>query len=283
MTDPAADRPDPREPAAMLGAGPALRVYALILRYWYLLRGSWPRLLELAYWPTIQMIVWGLVSAYFLNNGNLALDLAGVLITAVLLWNVLFRSQLGVSVSALEEFWSRNLGHLFVSPLTPTEWVLGLFAMSFVRTIIGVVPAALLAILLYGYNVFALGLPLLVFFTMLMVAGWWLSLLVLALLMRFGLGAESAAWLAVFILAPVSAIYYPIDVLPGAVVWIAWALPMAPVFEGMRAVIGEGLVRYDLLALAAGLNVAYMALAGWVYARAFAHARNAGTLLQQGE
>lgn len=263
--------------------GAALRVYGLVLRYWYLLRGSWPRLIELAYWPTVQMIVWGLVSAYFLNGGNLALDLAGVLITGVLLWDVLFRSQLGVSVSALEEFWSRNLGHLFVSPLTPAEWVVGLFAIGAVRTVIGVVPAALLALLLYGFNVFALGLPLLAFFAMLLIAGWWLSLLVLALLMRFGLGAESAAWLSVFILAPVSAIYYPVSVLPDAIEWIAWALPMAPVFEGMRAVIADGTLRFDLLALAAVLNVAYMALAGWVYARAFAYARNAGTLLQQGE
>ena len=32
------------------------RVGALILRYTYLLRSSWPRLLELVYWPTVQML-----------------------------------------------------------------------------------------------------------------------------------------------------------------------------------------------------------------------------------
>lgn len=259
------------------------RAYALMLRHWFLLRGSPPRMIELAYWPTMQMIVWGLVSAHFLNRGSLALDLAGALITAVLLWDVLFRSQLGVSISALEEMWSRNLGHLFVSPLSPGEWVVGMFAMSLIRTLIGVIPAAVLAIFLYSFNVFDLGLHLLGYFSLLMVAGWWMAMIVVALLLRYGMGADSVAWVAVFLFAPISAIYYPVDVLPEAVRWLAWVLPMAPVFEGMRSVMaGEG-TRWDLMGLAAALNLAYLTLAAWIFVRAFDHARQTGKLLQQGE
>lgn len=96
--------------------GSARRIAAMVLRYWYLLRGSWPRLLELAYWPTVQMIMWGFISQFMATNSTWVAQAAGVLIAAVLLWDVLFRGQLGVSVSFLEEMWSRNLGHLFVSP-----------------------------------------------------------------------------------------------------------------------------------------------------------------------
>jgi ABC-2 type transport system permease protein len=264
------------------GFSPA-RVGAMVLRYWYLLRGSWPRVLELAYWPTVQMILWGFINQFMATNSAWIAQASGVLIAAVLLWDVLFRGQLGVSVSFLEEMWSRNLGHLFVSPLKPSEWVLSLMAMSLIRTVIGIVPAALLAMPLFGYSVFAMGLPLAAFFANLLLMGWWLGLLIVALILRHGLGAESLAWVAVFLLAPVSAVYYPITALPVWLQWVAWFLPSAHVFEGMRAVLFEGAFRWDHLAWAMGLNAAFMAAAAAVFLHFFDVARERGSLLQTGE
>ena len=163
------------------------RIAAMVLRYWYLLRGSWPRILELAYWPTVQMIMWGFISQFMATNSTWVAQAAGVLIAAVLLWDVLFRGQLGVSVSFLEEMWSRNLGHLFVSPLRPGEWVAALMTMSLIRTLMGTVPAALLAIPVFGYSIFDMGLPLAAFFANLIIMGWWLGLLIIALILRHGL------------------------------------------------------------------------------------------------
>src|ERR1700756_5325377 len=125
------------------------RVYAMLLRYLYLLRSSWPRALELIYWPTIQMVLLGFMSQFLRTNSSWVASAFGVLIAAVLLWDVLFRTQLGVSMSFLEEMWARNLGHLFVSPLRPYEWVLSLLSMSMIRVLLGLAPAALLAIPLY--------------------------------------------------------------------------------------------------------------------------------------
>jgi ABC-2 type transport system permease protein len=156
--------------AAMASFSPA-RIGAMVLRYVYLLRSSWPRALELVYWPTIQMILWGFTSQFLMTNSTWVARAGGVLLAAVLLWDVMFRGQLGVSVSFLEELWSRNLGHLFVSPLRPYEWALSLLVMSLLRVAIGVVPAALLAIPLYHYSIFSLGLPLIAFFVLLMAAG----------------------------------------------------------------------------------------------------------------
>jgi ABC-2 type transport system permease protein len=255
----------------------------MVLRYWYLLRGSWPRILELAYWPTVQMVLWGFINQFMATNSSWIAQASGVLIASVLLWDVLFRGQLGVSVSFLEEMWSRNLGHLFVSPLKPSEWVLSLMAMSLIRTAIGILPAALLAVPLFGYSVFDMGLPLAAFFANLLLMGWWLGLLIVALILRHGLGAESLAWVAVFLLAPVSAVYYPVSVLPGWLQWVAWALPSAHVFEGMRALLFEGALRWDRLAWAVGLNALYMAGASAVFARYFEDARERGALLQTGE
>src|SRR5512144_1093433 len=84
------------------------RVGALLLRHLYVLRRSWPRLLELAYWPTVQMVLWGFVTLFFVQHSTWVAQAAGVLISAVLLWGVLFRSNLGISVTFMEEMWARK-------------------------------------------------------------------------------------------------------------------------------------------------------------------------------
>jgi ABC-2 type transport system permease protein len=259
------------------------RVLAMLLRYLYLLRSSWPRALELIYWPTIQMVLWGFMSQFLMTNSTWVARAFGVLIAAVLLWDVLFRSQLGVSMSFLEEIWARNLGHLFVSPLRPYEWVLSLIAMSFIRVLIGVVPAMLLAIPLYHYSIFDLGIPFIAFFANLMVMGWALGLMIIALILRHGQGAESIAWLAIFVLAPVSAVYYPVTILPPALQLVAMALPSSHVFEGMRAVMFDYVFRWQDFFAAAALNVLYLALGGVAFLYAFRDARRRGALLQVGE
>jgi ABC-2 type transport system permease protein len=229
------------------------------------------------------MVLWGFTSQFLMTNSSYVARAGGVLLAAVMLWDVMFRGQLGVSVSFLEELWSRNLGHLFVSPLRPYEWVISLLAMSLVRVIIGVVPAALLAIPLYHYSIFTLGPPLIAFFALLLVMGWGLGLIIGALLLRHGLGAESLAWLAVFLLAPASAVYYPVSVLPVWLQYVSWGLPSAHVFEGMRAVMFQGVFRLDHFFWALALDIVYTAFGGAVFLVAFRQARQRGALLQTGE
>jgi ABC-2 type transport system permease protein len=271
----------PRAPVAD-GFSPA-RVWAMVLRYLFLLRSSWPRTLELLYWPAIQMILWGFMSRFLMTNSSWVARAGGVLLAAVMLWDVMFRGQLGVSVSFLEEMWSRNLGHLFATPLRPYEWVISLIFMSLVRVMIGVVPSALLAIPLYHYSIFTLGLPLIAFFSLLMFMGWAIGLAICGLILRNGLGAESIAWFAVFILAPVSAIYYPVSILPGWLQPVAWILPSSHVFEGMRAVMFKGEFPLRDFIVAAGLDVVYLAAGGLVFLYFMRQARKRGALLQMGE
>jgi ABC-2 type transport system permease protein len=259
------------------------RVNAIILRHLYVLRRSWPRILELAYWPTVQMILWGFVTLFFLQHSSWLAQAAGVLISAVLLWDVLFRSNLGVSLSFMEEMWARNLGQLFVSPLRPGELVAALMIMSLIRTVISVAPAAVLALPFFDVWVFALGPPLIAFFANLLIMGWSIGLLVSALVLRLGLGAESLAWLAVFAVAPLSGVYYPIETLPGWLQPVAWALPSAYVFEGMRSVLFDDVFRLDLLAGAVGLNALYLSAAAAFFIYMVRVARRRGLLLRQGE
>lgn len=147
------------------------RIGAMVLRHAYLMRTSWPRIFELMYWPTIQMVLWGFITVFLTTNSSYIAQATGVLISAVLLWDVLFRGQLGFSLSFLEEIWSRNLANLAVSPLRPAELLAALMTMSLIRTLIGILPAAGLAIVFYEISVFDLGLPLLAFFSNLLIMG----------------------------------------------------------------------------------------------------------------
>jgi ABC-2 type transport system permease protein len=259
------------------------RVWAMLLRYLYILRSSWPRTLELLYWPTLQMLIWGFMSQFLRGNSSYVAQAFGVLLGAVMLWDLLFRSQLGLSISFLEEMWARNLGQLFVTPLRPYEWLISLLAMSVIRVTIGVVPAALLAIPLYNYSIFDLGLPLIAFLVVLMAMGWALGLAICGGILRHGMGAESLAWTVIFALAPLSCIYYPVTTLPGWLHPFAWSLPSTYVFEGMRAVMFEGNFRTDYLLIAIGLDLIYLALGATVFFIAFRDARRRGALLQMGE
>ncbi len=267
---------------APLAAG-ANRALAMALRYIYILRTSWPRIVELAYWPLMQMILWGFISKFMATNSTWVAQAAGVLIAAVLLWDVLFRGQLGFSVSFLEEMWSRNLPNLFVTPLRPHEFIVSLTLMSLVRTLIGALPAALLAIVFYHYSIFDLGLLLLAFFVNLMVLGWSMGLIISGLILRHGLGAESLAWMAMFVLAPLSGVFYPVTVLPDWLQVVAHALPSTYVFEGMRAALFTGATRVDLLLTAAGLNILYFAGSALFFLHTFRIARRDGLLMRIGE
>lgn len=264
-------------------SGSLRRIGALVLRHLYLLRHSWPRAFELVYWPTVQMVLWGFITLFLVNASSWVAQAAGVLISAVLLWDVLFRGQLGVALVFLEEMWSRNLAQLFVTPLRPLELVAALLTMSLVRTLIGVGGAALIAAAVFQYSIFSLGLPLLAFFVNLIVMGWAIGLVMSALIMRYGLGVESLAWGAIFIIQPVSAVYYPVSVLPGWLQTVAQILPSTHVFEGMRALLFDEVFRMDLLFNAVFLNVIYLLGGIGVFLYYFRAVRMRGQLLQVGE
>src|SRR3974390_2879226 len=199
----------------------ARRIGAMTLRYWYLLRSSWPRVLDLIYWPTVQMLTWGFLQLYVGQNAGFFARATGTFIGAVLLWDILFRGQLGFSVSFLEEMWARNLGNLMMSPLRPIEFVLALMIMSLVRLAIGLVPVTLLAIAFFGFNLYGLGFALAAFFTNLILTSWAVGIFVSGLVLRNGLGAENMAWTIMFIFLPLTCVYYPVALLPGFLQHIA--------------------------------------------------------------
>lgn len=267
-----------------MSGGTTRRVWGLMYRHLCLYRRSWPRLLELAYWPTLELLIWGFTAQFVIHvQTGTGVKTAGALIGGVLLWEVALRAQMGVTISFLEEIWSRNLGHIFVSPLRPRELVFALLGVSILRTLAGLAPAALIAFMLYAFNVFAFGPALILFTINLFLMGWWLSLGVISLLFRYGASAEALAWTLAFGLTPIACVFYPSSVLPPWLRPLAEALPAAHIFAGMRSALYRGQADFGQLAIAFALNAAWMVAAAIVFAAQFRAARRSGALVSIGE
>ena len=265
--------------------GGAQRIWGLVYRHLCMYQRSWPRLAEIAYWPTLELLIWGFTANFFSRNlhGNAPILAGTALIAGALLWEIVLRAQIGVTLSFLEEIWSRNLGHIVVSPLRPAEMVPALLAVSAIRTFIGLLPATIIAFLLYHYDLFAPGLVMLLFFLNLLVMGWWVALGIVSLLFRYGSGAEALAWTVAFGIIPVACVFYPLACLPGWLQPVAQALPAAHVFEGLRALLLSSHMDWSQLATAAWLNALWMLAGIAVFGAEFRRARILGALISIGE
>jgi ABC-2 type transport system permease protein len=259
------------------------RILALLSRHMYLYKRSFARLLEIFYWPFLDLVVWGFITIYLEKVGMQLHGAVTFFLGALILWDVLFRAQQGIAVSFLEEMWARNLMNLFASPLTVGEYLLATMIMSVLKvTAVGSL-MMLFAWVFYSYDIFRMGLSLLPFILNLVMSGWIIGVLTTSIIMRFGQQAEVLAWGMVFLFQPISCVFYPIEVLPPVLQSIAWVVPPAHIFEGMRAVLTTGTMPVTHLLWATGLNFGFLVIiVVWFY-HTFNVCKERGMLVRVGE
>ena len=259
------------------------RMYALYLRHIYLIKSSFPRILDLIYWPTIQIILWGFISKFFTLHTDLYNHTVGIILSSAILYDFLFRSSISFNMLFLEEIWSRNFTNLFVAPLKVSEIITALTATALLRTLIGIVPAILLATPFFGVSIFTLGPSLILLFLSLYLFGITLGLLVTSGLLRYGPAFENIAWSSLFLLAPLGCVYYPLSILPDWLQVVAKILPLVYIFEEVRSILLDNVVNYSNILTALKLNLIYFASAVSIFYLAFYGARKKGTLINVGE
>jgi len=259
------------------------RIYALSLRHIYLIKGSLPRILDLIYWPTIQIVLWGFISKFFTLHTDLYNHTVGIILSSAILYDFLFRSSISFNMLFLEEIWSRNFTNLFVAPLKVSEIITALTTTALVRTLIGIIPAVLLAAPFFGVSIFALGSSLVLLFLSLYLFGITLGLLVTSGLLRYGPAFENIAWSSLFLLAPLGCVYYPLSILPDWLQVLAKILPLVYIFEEVRSILLDNVVNYSNILTALKLNLIYFTSAIFIFYLAFYGARIKGTLINIGE
>jgi len=259
------------------------QIYALSLRHIYLIPGSLPRIIDLIYWPTVQIFLWGFISKFFTLNSDYYSNTVGVILTAAILYDFLFRASISYNMMFLEEIWSRNFTNLFIAPIKISEIITSLTLTAIFRTLIGLVPAAILAIPLFGVSIFELGIPLFFLLLSLYIFGVTLGLLVTSGLLRYGPSFENIAWASLFFLAPLGCIYYPVEILPHSLQLVAKALPLVHIFEEMRNILLNNSVNLFEIIKSISISLVYFVFGVAIFYAAYFGAKEKGTLINMGE
>jgi ABC-2 type transport system permease protein len=100
--------------------------------------------------------------------------------------------------------------------------------------------------------------------------------------LRYGLGAENLVWSLMFIIQPLGCVYYSCGGSSQLAATHCWALPPTYVFEGLRRVLIDHVLRADLMLTGLAIDSLLFVGAAFGFARLLASARRAGTLLQPG-
>jgi ABC-2 type transport system permease protein len=254
------------------------RTAAIVLRQFYLMRGSPARILPLFGWVAIDIILWGFITRYLNSIARSGFNFVPVLLGAVLLWDFFTRVMQGVTIAFFEDVWSRNFLNIFATPLSIWEYVLGLVISSIATSSLGLIVMLMLATSVFGLSFFVYGLILVPSLLVLFAFGIALGIVASAIVLRLGPAAEWFIWPIPALLSPFAAVFYPLSTLPRWMQYVAHLLPPSYVFEAMRAILAGRATSPVVLFWAASLAVLYIALAGWFFTRIYRHAVRTGLI-----
>lgn len=254
------------------------RAAAIVMRQYFLLRGSPTRVLPLFVWVAIDIILWGFITRYLNSVTASGINFVPVLLGAVLLWDFFVRVMQGVTTAFFEDVWSRSLLNVFATPIKIPEYLAGLVVTSIGTSTIGLGVMQALAVAVFGLSFFRFGMALIPFLMVLFLFGIALGIFSSAIVLRFGPAAEWLIWPVPAVLSPFAAVFYPLSTLPAWMRGISRLLPPSYVFEGVRSIVGGHGVQAGGLAIGIGMAAVYILLAGAFFTHIFREAVRTGLI-----
>lgn len=255
----------------------ARRIFALMKQEWYISKRSLEVIMDIPFFSAIDVVLFGFVSAYLLGSAD---DQYGrYLLLGAILWEVIRVTQYSMTVSSMWNVWSRNLSNLFISPISLTEFVIASVISAVWKSIVITFGLAGLAYGLFGFNLLAMGVPALLWYSLnLALFSCSVGLVLLGLIFRYGTRIQALAWASIFMIQPLCATYFPVDVLPVPLQWMAYILPPTYFFEAARASLDSGVIDTQTFLWPFLLNIIYC-VGGLLIFKLFYHqARRSGQL-----
>jgi ABC-2 type transport system permease protein len=253
-------------------------IAAIVLRQFYLMRGSISRVLPLFIWVAVDIVLWGFMTKYLNTIASPGFDFVPVLLGAVLLWDFFTRVMHGVTMAFFEDVWSRNFLNIFASPMTIAEYLAGLVTTSIATSAVGLLVMLVLATAVFGLSFLSYGGALLPFLLVLFLFGIALGIVGCAIVLRLGPSAEWFVWPIPALLSPFAGVFYPVATLPEWMQLVARLLPPAYVFEGMRAIVMGGTVSRSSLVIGGVLAVIDVLIASVFFTRVYRQAVRTGLI-----
>lgn len=236
------------------------RIIGIILRNLYSFRHSYDKMSDAFYWPLLDLLLWGLTSAYIKQSTGTETNFILIIVSGIVFWIIFWRAQYEITIGLLDELWNKNMINIFVTPLKFSEWIIAWLFMGITKGLISFLFAAGVGYLLYQANVFVYGMAMIPFMLLLLLCGWWVGFFIAGIIMHYGSKVQTLAWSMPWVLAPFSAIYYPVSILPDWAQTISKLLPTSYVFEGMRQVMNTGHFDTRLFYTGLFLNLLYLTL-----------------------
>ena len=235
------------------------RMYAFFLRHLYPLRRDFDLLSDMLYWPVIDVLLWGMTSQWLGGNTGISPLIASIL-TGLILWNVIWRSQSEISRNLIDEMWNHNLVNIFSTPFSIKEWIVGVLLLSIMKMGLTVACLSIIIFLLYSVNIFAIGWWMIPFFICTVMTGWWVGFIAAGIVIRWGPKVQTVVWTLPGILLPFSAVYFPLAILPTFLRPVSYFLPTTYIFEAMRGLLTTGTVSWTVIIVSIILNIVYLIL-----------------------
>lgn len=254
------------------------RIWAITLRNLYDTKHNWARIADMIVWPALNILLWGYMTLFLAQNNSQINYFLSNILAATILWSLFISIQQGVGFSFINDVWDRNIFNIFASPISNKEYFSGLMGLGIVKTGITAFGMTLICFAFFHYNFLTVGPILFLFFTNIVLTGWVIGIVSVALLMRYGSKAESIIWFLPFITQPFAAITYPLSLMPHWMQVISFILPITHVFEGLRALVLQNRVDYRELVLSFGLNAVFFIAAVWFFSRVFLAVKEKGLL-----
>lgn len=252
------------------------RIWAIVLRYLIQMRHHYDRLSDMFFWPAMDFFLYGLTGFYLTQSTGKSQSYLFVVLSGLVFWVVIWRAQYEITTNLMAELWDRNIVSLFTTPLRLREWISAFMLMGFLKTFVSVGFSALLSFILYQYNVFILGGYIVIFIFNLLLTGWAIGFIVGGFIIYYGEKIQTLAWVGVMLIAPFSALYYPVSILPHWAQTVAYFIPSPYIFEAIREALFTGVVSYDKLLISFILNAVYFAFSIWFFVWMFQKSRKLG-------
>lgn len=253
----------------------------LLIRHIFLYPKSAPRIAEIFYWPIISLVLWGFITRYVNQISAVpGLDIIKLFLGALIFWDLFHRSQQSISISFLEDLWSRNLMNIFTAPVSHWDFIIATIILSLLKLIVLLFVLIPLAYLLYAFNFFSIGLAIIPFMINLMLFSWTMGIIATGIILRFGRQLDIIAWTLPILIQPFSAVFYPVEVLPAPLRVLSFFLPPAHTFEGLRSLLNQGTFEMEQVVIAFLLNIIYLAGIVFVFNFVFKQAREKGLLVR---
>lgn len=249
----------------------------MVIRYFLYFKHNLDRLSDMFYWPAMDLLIWGLTGLYLASLNVNNKDYMFIILNGLVFWIVTWRAQYEININILSEVWDKNLVNIFSSPLTIWEYIASLMTVGFLKMVISLLFSAILAFFLYSYNVLSLyGLLLIPIIVNLLLTGWAVGFFLAGFIIRYGQKIQTLGWTGIYLLAPFSALYYPLSILPQWAQKISSFIPTTYIFEGMREILYGKSFPINNLFISFALNIVYLILSIWFFVFMFNKSRKAG-------